>query len=243
MTMPLQCRKCLPPARQLGTYLAIVFVTVLFVAVTVRFTWQDNKENDNSLRPSDLVKVLVSYLQYMVIISTISVPWPAFLVTLYASATVVFGAASGQALSLDCLLQHYGVGKDVLPIAIQRQLVYFLAAVGNYVSVALLLYAGHLAKRAWHAISTRGAGASAVSGSSKRFDGTKCYWWRSQWCCFSHTRPFARQHSHSLRAYASMMRTCSHTPNSPYSTTQKGILLVVTFSRSGLGGTEAGHSV
>lgn len=173
MTMPLQCRKCLPPARQLGTYLAIVFVTVLFVAVTVRFTWQDNKENDNSLRPSDLVKVLVSYLQYMVIISTISVPWPAFLVTLYASATVVFGAASGQALSLDCLLQHYGVGKYVLPIAIQRQLVYFLAAVGNYVSVALLLYAGHLAKRAWHAISTRGAGASAVSGSSKPFDGTK----------------------------------------------------------------------
>jgi hypothetical protein len=56
----LKCRKCLPHKLQLGLYILVSCVTVVFVAVTVRLTWQDNKQGgDAALKPSDCLKILV----------------------------------------------------------------------------------------------------------------------------------------------------------------------------------------
>ena len=82
---------------------------MVLITLTVHFTWQDNKAGDKAVRPSDLCKVLAQFLQYLVILGSIhmSVRWPKFSTWVVSAATVVFGGASGQVLSLDCWLAHY----------------------------------------------------------------------------------------------------------------------------------------
>jgi hypothetical protein len=134
------------PAQQFGVYVAIVFVTVMLITLTVHFTWQDNKAGDTAVRPSDLCKVLAQFLQYLVILGSMSVRWPKFLTWVFATATVVFGGASGQALSFDCWLANY-VPQKWLPLAIQRQLALFVVAVGILLAVMLLMSCVHIVKR------------------------------------------------------------------------------------------------
>ena len=94
----------MPPAQHFGVYAVLVFVTVVLITLTVQFTWQDNKAGDKAVRPSDLCKVLAQFLQYLVILGSMSLPWPRFLTWVFSTATVVFGGASGQVLSFDCWL-------------------------------------------------------------------------------------------------------------------------------------------
>jgi hypothetical protein len=137
------------PKLQLAVYLLLVGVTVLFVTITVHFTWQDNKTGDKSLRPSDLIKVLVQFLQYLVILGSISVPWPAFLAGVFTAAGVVFGVGSGQAFSLDCWLPHYLPSK--LPLALQRQLSYFVGALVVVLACVVLMNLLHVCNRVFKA--------------------------------------------------------------------------------------------
>lgn len=78
-------------------------------------------------------------------------PWPSFMLAVYSAASVVFGAASGYALSLDCVIAGHGLFSGNLPLAIHRSLSYFVAAVANFVAVALLLIATHWVKQGWRA--------------------------------------------------------------------------------------------
>lgn len=146
-TLPFACSKCMAPAKQLAVYCVLVLLTVLFISLTVHFTWQDNKLGDKTLRPSDLIKVLVQFLQYLVILGSLSVPWPKFMTGLYSAATLVFGAASGQASLLDCWLKYYSPTWLHIPVAVQRQLVYFVASLCILVAVMLVTYAITFAKR------------------------------------------------------------------------------------------------
>lgn len=115
-------------------------ITVALITLTVYLTYRDN-QNPNpppGIRASDAIKCLVFYLQYVVILGSISVPWPSYLTYVFDSASVVFGAASSQILSLDCVLPHY-VNASAPPLAVQRQLVNFLAPVAVFVVVILCL--------------------------------------------------------------------------------------------------------
>ncbi|KAG5179133.1 hypothetical protein JKP88DRAFT_182468, partial [Tribonema minus] len=67
-TGPLRCAKCVKPTVAFGLYLCMCIGTVIFVAITVHFTYADNVEGSNDLRPSDLIKILVLYVQYHAII-------------------------------------------------------------------------------------------------------------------------------------------------------------------------------
>jgi hypothetical protein len=156
-TAPLRCGRCMDPRLQLGLYMLVVGATVLFITVTVHFTWQDNKAGDKSLRATDLIKVLVQFLQYLVILGSISVPWPAFLVGMFTAATMVFGVGSGQALSLDCWLPQYLPSR--LPLALQRQLSYFVGALVVAVACVVLMNLLHVCNQVWKACThklTRG---------------------------------------------------------------------------------------
>jgi hypothetical protein len=87
---------------------------------------------------TDIIKVLVQFLQYIVIIGSVSVPWPLFDVRQWLQAIGhVVTMGSGKALSLDCWLHHY-IGQTMLPLAVQRQLVLFLAPVCMLLVVVLL---------------------------------------------------------------------------------------------------------
>ena len=168
-TAPLRCGKCMVPKLQLGVYIVLVAATVLFVTMTVHFTWQDNKVGERSLRPSDLIKVLVQFLQYTVILGSISVPWPAFLVGMFTAATAVFGVGSGQALSLDCWLPHFLSSK--LPLALQRQLSVFVGALVIAVACVVLMNLLHVCNRVWKAITSK------PTMSSSRQQAPRLHFW------------------------------------------------------------------
>jgi hypothetical protein len=138
MLSPMRCGLCMRPPVQLGLYLTVTSVTVSFVTYTVHATWQENLEGTREVLITDYIKVLVLFLQYIVIIGSVSVPWPLFDVQQWLQAIgIVVTIGSGQALSLDCWLYHY-FRHVPLPIAIQRQLVYFLAPVAALMAVLAL---------------------------------------------------------------------------------------------------------
>jgi hypothetical protein len=128
------------PKVQLGLYLLVSFACVVFAAVTVQTTWKDNLKADKVVLATDYIKVLVLFLQYTVLIGGVSVAWPLFDVQRWFQAVnIVFAVGSGQALSLDCWLVHY-IHQGKLPLAMQRQLVYFLAPVVVLLAVVALLW-------------------------------------------------------------------------------------------------------
>jgi len=139
LVSPLKCRKCMSPRVQLGLYVLACCATVVFIALTVHATWKENLQGGQSVNATDYIKVLVQFLQYVVIIGNVQIPWPAPLDVQrwFQVASSVFGASSGQALSLDCWLFHY-VHNIALHLATQRQLVYFLAPVGVFLGVVAL---------------------------------------------------------------------------------------------------------
>jgi hypothetical protein len=90
---------------QLGLYLAISSVSVVVVAYTVHATWRDNLTREKVVLGTDLIKVLVQYLQYTVIIGRVAVSWPLFDVKRWFQVVnVAFAGAAAQTLSLDCWL-------------------------------------------------------------------------------------------------------------------------------------------
>lgn len=154
ITVPFRCSKCQSAPRQLLLYMGLFLASVLLITYTAHATWQDNMSAGQGLRVSDLLKVPVQFLQYLVIFGSISVPWPGFLTSCFAAASVVFGAAAGQT-SLDCWVkQHFSQVR--LATAIQRQLV--LAV------VMLLVVLRYLMRLALSAAAARRNQNSSLSG-------------------------------------------------------------------------------
>jgi len=72
-TLPFRCSRCASHRQQVTVYLLMFFASVTLISITVHSTWQDNLASDSNLRPSDLIKVLVQFLQYLVIFGSISI--------------------------------------------------------------------------------------------------------------------------------------------------------------------------
>jgi hypothetical protein len=139
---------------------------VLLVAFTVHCTWRDNQQtgtNQQQIRSSDYIKVLILFLQYLVIISSLSVPWPTALAYLFRIAKFVFAASNGQVgpVSVDCVLSQ-GAQTSV-PVSIQRQLIYLVAPVGILLGVLVLFLAKMLLQKV---IGARGRRASTIRRGS-----------------------------------------------------------------------------
>jgi len=134
-----------------------VGLAVLLCTLTVYATWKDNKYGDRSLRPSDLIKVLVQFLQYVGILGNISVPWPSFLTWMLTTAAAVFGVGPGRARPLDCWPQQYLASG--MPVALQRQLSYFVWTCVIALACAVLMSLIHVCHRVvrarWRWLATR----------------------------------------------------------------------------------------
>jgi hypothetical protein len=135
---PFDCGKCLPLPAQMALYVCAGLAAVLLVAITVHATWKDNLQTgqQTAVRGSDMLKVTIQYLQYIVIASSLSVPWPASLYGFFKAARFVFAAINGHVVSLDCLLAWAYQGG--VPLAMQRQLVYLFAPLGIFIAVFCL---------------------------------------------------------------------------------------------------------
>jgi len=154
LASPLRSRPCGSGRHQLLIYVMLFIVCVVIISYTVHATWQDNRAGDSALRPSDVIKVLVQFLQYLVILGSVSVPWPSFLTDCFTAASLVFTVASGRN-SLDCLLKqrHHGVG---VPVAYLRQLFYLLVApAAVLVAVMLVVVVSRCAVYLWSTRSGR----------------------------------------------------------------------------------------
>jgi hypothetical protein len=146
-------------AVQLFLYLLVSFSTVLVVNYTIHATWKGNIEGGRNIYITDYIKVLVQFLQYLVIIGSLSVPWPLFDVQQWLQAIgIVVTLGSGQAISLDCWLYNY-VPQGRVPIAIQRQLVYFLTPVFALAFVLALQWLSWAIQR-WVFCKPRGRAAA-----------------------------------------------------------------------------------
>jgi hypothetical protein len=131
------CGKCMSVGAQWAAYACAVAVAVLLVAYIVHATWQDNQHGDQTVRPSDMLKLVILFLQYLVIISSLAVPWPNSLPVFFKFIKFIFGAFNGQIVSLDCLLMGLS-GSWTTPVAVQAQLFVLIAPLALLAAVFLL---------------------------------------------------------------------------------------------------------
>uniref|UniRef100_A0A383WA53 Right handed beta helix domain-containing protein n=1 Tax=Tetradesmus obliquus TaxID=3088 RepID=A0A383WA53_TETOB len=93
-------------------------------------------------RASDILKVLVLYLQYMLLVGGLRVPWPPTLLLPIKALTWFLAASSSQTLSLECLIDVARLPAG-LPMAMVRVLFYTLMPLATF---ALLLLVEVLAR-------------------------------------------------------------------------------------------------
>lgn len=161
MTAPFKCVKCWPRVSQLLVYLALFCASLAAITYTVHATWADNKLADTTLRVTDLIKVLVQFLQYVVILGSVST-WPEFLRYWFVAASTVFGATE---LSLDCWVKQ-NLAFVQMPSAYTRQVIFFIIPLVMFALVILLTLSGHALGLARDAVARRGS--RQASGPSRQ---------------------------------------------------------------------------
>ena len=121
-----RCAKCMGVGNTVAAVLGAAIVMVLLIALVVHTTLMDTHRSTYSVRPSDLLRILVRHMQYLAVISTLRVQWPQTLNAIFGAVNYVFNVASSQVVSLDCVFS----AEDGPPLAIKRVLTYLLAPVG-----------------------------------------------------------------------------------------------------------------
>ena len=159
------CGRCMGKGVQWALYIAAGLLAVLLVAFTVHSTWQDNHQlasQQQSVRSSDMIKVLILFLQYLVIVSSLSVPWPTALAYFFRITKFVFAASNGQlgSVSVDCVLLQ-STSNSSIPVSVQRQLIYLVAPLGVLAGVILLSVIKAIAVRALQTTKLRAAKSRA----------------------------------------------------------------------------------
>jgi hypothetical protein len=93
---------------------------------------QSTSAHGGRLRAADVLKVLVLWAQYLVIIVKLPVQWPSSVGAVVATGTWLFSAATGWLTPFDCVFQQ----SAALPSAVIKQLVHLL--VPFFVAVVML---------------------------------------------------------------------------------------------------------
>jgi hypothetical protein len=83
---------------------------------------QTTSSHGGQLRAADVLKVLVLWAQYLVIIVKLPVQWPSAIGAIVEKGTWLFAAATGWLTPFDCVLQQ----SAILPSAVLKQLVNLL---------------------------------------------------------------------------------------------------------------------
>ena len=125
-----KCAQCMDPVKTIAFYFLSSVGVVAFITAMVLTTMKDNIQGVDAVRPSDFLKILVRHLQYLLIISTVRVEWPASLYAVFQTVSSIFTAANSQIISLDCIFPSEGA-----PLTIKRMLVYMFAPFGILAAV------------------------------------------------------------------------------------------------------------
>eukprot|EP00878_Enallax_costatus_P010121 GHUV01010566.1.p1 GENE.GHUV01010566.1~~GHUV01010566.1.p1 ORF type:complete len:453 (+),score=58.75 GHUV01010566.1:1879-3237(+) len=140
---PFTCRKCLSRGLIIGLYLAAAVVLFGFMKLLCHFTLAETAASatqglqtpGSRMHVTHLLKPLVLYFQYLLIIATLSIDWPEPLSYPVRALALVFSSTSPETLSVDCLFSAGG-----LPAAVKKVLFYLAAPL--VMLVALLVVEG-----------------------------------------------------------------------------------------------------
>eukprot|EP00775_Hariotina_reticulata_P006780 gene6780-6997_t len=116
---PFQCSACHGFGRSVGLYVAGWVVMLALVVYTWHNTARDNQQTTRGVRPSDILKVLIPFCQYLAILSCLNVSWPRSIVAVLSGLSLLFGM--GHVAFVDCMASH-GPALTGLPLAVQRLL-------------------------------------------------------------------------------------------------------------------------
>jgi len=96
---------------------ASVLVFLAFIALTIQLTFSSNLASSSDPSMGDVMKLLALFLQYVGIIGSLPVVWPASLLNFMSAADWVFGASAGLSWAsspFECLLHGTAVQPAVL---------------------------------------------------------------------------------------------------------------------------------
>eukprot|EP00877_Chromochloris_zofingiensis_P002692 jgi/Chrzof1/12423/Cz06g34050.t1 len=118
----LTCEPCLrDTARVVAAYAAACLAMLALLVYIVHTTVKDNEgaaATGATVDASDLLKVLILYMQYMVVVAGMRIDWPITLTYPFKALTWLWASSTFQTISLDCQLGNAG-----LPLAVKRVLV------------------------------------------------------------------------------------------------------------------------
>ena len=134
---PFHCRKCLARGSIIAIYFGVTAAAFFLVSYLVHSTLEDNVQGVAASRPSDYLKLLIRHLQYLVIIGSLQIEWPAALTGIFAAAGAAFSAAgSAGVVAMECVLTH----NSSVPVRVQKLLLQLGLPI--VVMVAVLLVRG-----------------------------------------------------------------------------------------------------
>jgi hypothetical protein len=123
---------------------------LLLVTWMAHTTWVDNRSAHVDLKISDVLKVVVLFGWYLIILASVRIEWPKSLAAMFTAVSFVLSSSTGELLSPECLVQasissssSSSVSQQGIPQALMRHIIYVLLPLVTMVAVVLL----HLA--AW----------------------------------------------------------------------------------------------
>lgn len=114
----------MPKPTILGLYVVAALLMLSFMKLLVSYTMVSNKETFEAhqarLLPSDLLRPLLLYSQYILVIGSMSISYPVTIAYPLRVLAWFWSPASPETLSVDCLLSN----SELFPTAAQRVLFY-----------------------------------------------------------------------------------------------------------------------
>jgi len=126
-------------------------------------------DNSNGRASTELLKVMVRFMQYLLLIGATNAPWPALVASMFQVFEVAVGATGQGVVSVDCLLRQ----TRLLPVAAQEALLQLalpmLLLAALMVAVVVVRVASQMLahlRRPWLLPPPGSAAAASSSGSS-----------------------------------------------------------------------------
>lgn len=111
--------------------------------------------------PSSVLKVMVLYMQYSLMIAGMAIEWPAIVLVPFTALAALWSGASSEAVAVECLVPHSNFGYSV---GVLRALMYLCAPVAMYI-IILASECIWRACRPWVQAASRHCIAKQASGS------------------------------------------------------------------------------
>jgi hypothetical protein len=139
----------MPTGKTVFLFLIALLCVILLLSYMAHATWLDNRVQHAELRVSDILKVLVLFVQYLAILGSARVNWPHTMNFVFVAVAYLLSSCTGQVISLDCMLPRH----LSMPAGIARGLVYLCLPVVVAIAVTavfMLAWCGRALYQTYH---------------------------------------------------------------------------------------------